>query len=550
MSGVSRESTSPGSTLPYINLNPFYRGRVRSGCTACRARKVKCDEQRPQCKRCLRSKKECQYQSKSPRNVHAYLRDTRLSVGSSKHAGQDNSGSQGGRNVPPTAYADLAAAGVSTEFHVQPAITADSEDVSLMTSQDIYLCTTIDWLAARETLRSLSFDYFLNSVKLPQITSFDPFGWEGMKQRAVELAKQHDSIAAAIAATQLLFRAQENYLPTTNAASQYTSARKAFEQDLTSFAKDFEAVFLNIFLLSLFPMVLLEDVDNILRQSEGPFVELLEVWSLSRRRSPIVSRLAVWLTVMHASARRIGNQGLLSPQVFDLLSDQYDQIPPLSGPAASIFALESTGIPLVKFYVEIQKRSLRIANMTHYHRSRITATDQEEAVNLLTTIKRELTDLWHSRPALMKADANEIHAKFSSKAEPMITAIEASMANFFAEQVEIGRNLSDPMAMMPEAQEALSHIRHLVDNSSSRQGGGHLDPSYLRPLFMYTIESITPEDAAWAVSRMREIRDPVCRSDFFANYAEGLARAQRDKGRRVTVRWFCYQEYGVRPPYM
>lgn len=44
-----------------------YRGRVRTGCLECRAKKVKCDEQHPVCRRCTRQQKTCTY-SKKKRN--------------------------------------------------------------------------------------------------------------------------------------------------------------------------------------------------------------------------------------------------------------------------------------------------------------------------------------------------------------------------------------------------------------------------------------------------------------------------------------------------
>lgn len=52
--------------MEYINLNPTYRGRVRSGCLTCRTKRVKCTEERPVCKPCTRLKRECIYGAASP----------------------------------------------------------------------------------------------------------------------------------------------------------------------------------------------------------------------------------------------------------------------------------------------------------------------------------------------------------------------------------------------------------------------------------------------------------------------------------------------------
>lgn len=45
-----------------MNATEVPNRRVRSGCSTCRRRKIKCDEVRPVCDRCTRSKKACSYQ--------------------------------------------------------------------------------------------------------------------------------------------------------------------------------------------------------------------------------------------------------------------------------------------------------------------------------------------------------------------------------------------------------------------------------------------------------------------------------------------------------
>lgn len=57
--------STPTKTRPRTTKIPFY-GRfktphTRSGCLCCRQRKVKCDEQRPRCRRCRDSGRTCIY---------------------------------------------------------------------------------------------------------------------------------------------------------------------------------------------------------------------------------------------------------------------------------------------------------------------------------------------------------------------------------------------------------------------------------------------------------------------------------------------------------
>jgi hypothetical protein len=576
--------THPSNGALDVNLNPHYRGRVRSGCLTCRTKKKKCDEQRPNCKRCIQSKRECVYKTKavqhaagipsnreretssqhqfryssfSPRS-NGYTPDLLyLSASQSEPSNRNRPGShlEECSQILPFSPCDseIPLPGIQELSQAQERSLTDSGALPLMISQDIHLCTTIDWLAAKECLQTPSFSYFLHKVDLLLVTPFDPFEWARMKSYAVDLASQHRSIAAAISAVQLLFRAQANSLPTTHAFSQYELAKRMFEATLHDNVKDFGTTLVNAFIISLFSTVLLDDTDCILKQSNGAFVESLEAWSLSRQRTPIVSRIAAWLKVMHTAARRGGNQGIMSVKVSDLLSDQCKETPSLSSlmpnNRALIAAHESASALIFRFYLDLQGLSLQIANLCHYHRPRSTGADQEEVVRLMAALKAELYFLWQSRPALMRCNPSEIRAQFSfPTAEPLISLIAISMAAYHTEQVEMGRNLNDPQT--PEAQEAMRRIRDLVEGDWNAPCKGKHNPAYLRPLFIYAIESLDPEGAHWAVDRMKEIKDPICRSDFFASYAQGLAEAQRIKERRVTARWFCYQNYNVRPPFL
>jgi hypothetical protein len=124
------------------------------------------------------------------------------------------------------------------------------------------------------------------------------------------------------------------------------------------------------------------------------------------------------------------------------------------------------------------------------------------------------------------------------------------MAAYLAEVVALGRTLGDPPFASPEAVQAMSKMRDLIEGDWNASSGGALNPGYLRPLFVYAIESLSKEETLWAVNRLRQIRSPLSRSDFVASLAESLGEAQREKGRRVTTKYFCYQTFGVPPPFM
>jgi uncharacterized protein (DUF2236 family) len=168
----------------------------------------------------------------------------------------------------------------------------------------------------------------------------------------------------------------------------------------------------------------------------------------------------------------------------------------------------------------------------------------------------------------MRLEPFELRNQLSSSiSEPLISLIGITTAAYYTEIVEIGRTLSDPPFASPEAKQAMQSIRNIVEScdwnrnidasnlhgaasSKSYSHSGKLNPGFLRPLFLYAIESIHKGDTQWAVDRMIQINNHICRSEFFARFAESLTEAQRSVRRRVTTKYFCFKTFGVAPPFL
>lgn len=126
-------------------------------------------------------------------------------------------------------------------------------------------------------------------------------------------------------------------------------------------------------------------------------------------------------------------------------------------------------------------------------------------------------------------------------------------AAYHAEFVELDRVRGDPVAKWTDSEVAIEAIRDIVDGdlaTRNRHNGDPLNPAHLRPLFLCAIESMDATISRWAVDKLRSIKRPIFRGEFFATFAEALAAAQRSKDRRVTSRWFCLWFFGVPPPSM
>ncbi len=135
-------------------------------------------------------------------------------------------------------------------------------------------------------------------------------------------------------------------------------------------------------------------------------------------------------------------------------------------------------------------------------------------------------------------------------ANPIITLIGLCDAAYHAEFVEIDRVLGDPVSESTDSKEAMRRIREAIDGGWNAYEEGKLNSGYLRPLFLYAIECMDSEENQWAVERLGQIRNAICRSAFFASFGKALSDAQLRKERRVTSKYFCIWYFGVPPPFM
>ncbi|KAI1613960.1 hypothetical protein EDD37DRAFT_635175 [Exophiala viscosa] len=550
--------------------------RTKTGCLTCRCRKKRCDEQRPDCRNCVQLQQTCRWSATSRPNASPLeaempafpflpapsplvFHEQSFFLGETSAPSQNSSReivSQPTQSPPsPFRLSTGPSRYGSTPLPPQPpdfdGLRSPSA-VSLMTSQDIYLCTTIDLMAATQIPLQPSFTYFVQEVNPPIISDFDHVNWARAKMHLAELGSRIKAIEAAILAVQALYKAQSNGLPTTHSLSLYQAGMLAFETAMKDHAEVLDNIFAAAFLLCLFEMVLPEETGSVFGNLGSLFLTRLATWSAPGHLS---LRIGAWLTLCHASARRGGNPGILSDAVKSHIPNYGTEAPNLpmldnyNDAPTSVYDIISA--PIFAFFLELQKISAQIANLSHYHRSRMTSADQEEVAVLMADLKAQMGALWQARPSLMQLQADVLRSLFcGAVAEPLITLIGITTAAYWTEIVEYGRTPSDPPLASPEAKHAMNQIRDIVDGNTNGYTAGKLNSGYLRPLLLYAIESVNPADVQWAVERIKQIRNPISRSDFFATFAESHAEAQSSKGRRVTTKYFCYQTFGVAPPFL
>ncbi|KEF61672.1 uncharacterized protein A1O9_03240 [Exophiala aquamarina CBS 119918] len=577
----------------------IYRSRVRSGCLTCRSRKVKCDELRPQCANCTRLKRQCVYNAKTRHSDHPTIQNQigsrsidasqttastsalapSLSIEHPRHVfAKAQPYPEDGTQVFPITIEDRFRSPDESIVQVTnrlidvlrgqsqtSALTSDDVEgeadlPSVLISRDIKLTTTMDILTAREVPLQPLFSIFLDSVECHVLTPFDNVNWQRMKHHVVEMGLANRTVALAIISVSALYKAQLYNLPLSKAISLYHDARSAFDHQVEhGDPQDFPATLVVAFLLSLFSFFHYEEV-CLLKEPSEAFLEQLRTWPQHHHcLGELPMRLMLWLRILQVTTLRGGGMGMISEQVLGLFPTFKPGQPNLkpdpkhqSNTATHLYEMLSG--PIFEFYLQLQEISGEIAQLTHYHRSRTTGADQDEVSQQITLLTSKLQNLWDTRSVTQCQTPKDLLANLSPTiAEPLVALIGLCTAAYHAEFIEMTRLIGDPVAEPTGSKEGMREIRNLIDGENSNAAHdkhGQLRAGYLRPLFLYAIECMDADKSDWAVQKLRDIHNPICRSDFFAAFAKALSDAQLRKERRVTSKYFCIWFFGVPPPFL
>ncbi|EXA33802.1 hypothetical protein FOVG_15102 [Fusarium oxysporum f. sp. pisi HDV247] len=569
-----------------------YRGRVRSGCLTCRARKVKCDEAKPVCNNCTRLQRQCTYKPRrvfrqtasadnsppgqrssfhfegipqaseahdinqshsSPSLTDEYELQGTSRVLSTERTNQTPFLYEGRTNVDVTACLQKALQYRSAVPIVNDNYERDESPLNLI-SRDIELTTTLDILTLR-TQSPYMTELFLDTVECPGITPFDPINWKLAKQHIVHLGKSCLAISSGITAVATLCSGQVFALSTSESLSHYHSARKNAEELLEDDDKDFDLVLVAVFLLCMFELIHSGDIVPYLREPRLIFTQRLQAWTQTQSsRSELCIRIVTWLKILYSASFRGGAMGLLSVRVVSLLPNFTSPIPNLRPPVSqepeiSNHLYEVLSGPIFDFYCKLQTLSGEIAKLSLYHRSRTKRKDQQEVVERMASLKARLRALWERRCATQRQSPEHLRSQMVPRIANMISSlINVCEAAYHAEFIDIGRQLGDPVSQTADSRDALHRIKEILDDCQGESGG--INPGYLRPLFLCAIESTDKEQTNWAVEKLANIQNRVYRGEFFSAFAKALSEAQTRNDRRVTSRYFCIWYFGITPPFL
>ncbi|KAG9606213.1 hypothetical protein KCU77_g338, partial [Aureobasidium melanogenum] len=418
----------------------------------------------------------------------------------------------------------------------------------------------MDLLRARDDTLAPFIEFFIDHVECPAISPFDPVNWSLMKHRVSELSHIHREIRLALVALSSLCKTIYYSLPDHKALNAYCAAKDAASTYLASVTNQPSIVLVVLFLLSHFELLYSGDCVPFMENQETIITSETKKWiSDQTQHSELDSRILVWMKIIFCISLRGGGNSVFSNEIHQLIP--YHAVPATNIQTSELRTtdLETQlyqllSAPVFDFYFRLQSISGEIAMMTHYHRSRTTGPDQVEISQQIISVKEQLHTLWENRSAVQRQTPEKIRSLFSPEVSTLLIAmIGICHAAYHTEFVELDRVRGDPVAKWTDSDVAVNAIRDIVDGdweTQDRHNDGSLNPAYLRPLFLCAIECMDSETSRWAVEKLRRIKHPVFRGEFFASFAEALAAAQRSKDRRVTSRYFCLWFFGVPPPSM
>lgn len=407
---------------------------------------------------------------------------------------------------------------------------------------------------------SNSFNYFLDQVEPPFITPFDSANWLRVKRVALDHARQNAVVLAAVYCVETLYEAESNHQDTSKAMAQYHVAKAQFATMLETEGQTIESVLLVIFLLCCFEVVAQQETVSITLKAEGTFVDFLEKWAPIRPWPPVACRIEAWLKIFHTKALHLGGRGLLSVKVDNILTFNMSGAPLPSlihldaNPTPWTILFDSLSGQLFEFYVQINDIGFECCGLNRHHRSRGSPTDEVEVDQAALQIRKNTYALWQRRPSSLRLTVDDIRSLFQGETafiDELSNLIDLCSAAYFNELVDVGRaaGLGSWHNPTPDGIEGMKQVRPIVDKTIQRNGG-KVDAGFMWPIFFFGLESMNEEEGQWAISRLREIQSPICRSIYCADLLESVLDEQRKKEDRVDCRYQAFQKFGVPPPFI
>ncbi|RJE25259.1 C6 finger domain protein [Aspergillus sclerotialis] len=539
----------------------FKYRRSRNGCLTCKRRKVRCNEQRPQCFRCQRLSLECVWkdtiQQQSP------SKDIR----SGTSPASNDTALQVDGPSPSAALFDFA-----------QSVMNPPEDFSLF--QDIYLpdCSHFGTVPAR----ALSTNLGLSSPHVPpQSPPQSPIGDVDVEDsiplhvppilEPIESGPKGASVRAlfdSLAASSPMVR----YSIAAFAAIQYYTAKgkadyqQYYDKAAGELSERFHksgrgaAVNSNELRYVLTTIFFLTYINLLTGRLDLAYLNLAKAHnalqaSESRSLDSTEQRIISWIRLLDARAASAGGEGCLVNDT----SGIYPSTPTSTSPSSISGSEGSTPIyssheviydmlcqPGIAFFQEVQTITGRITRIAHYHRSRGSVEDETEVMAIAANILRDLSSLYDRRPSLMDhAVSGDISS--DTLAEPLASAIVRSfqtyLANFYACYINLHRVAHRCLARSKAVITAIKQIKEIMHFMV--RSNESIPVNMLWPLFLWGSEEDDEVECQWILETIRGLQHAVTNANMAADVLQEVQRRQREAGARVDIRSVCLELFNV-----
>ncbi|KAH6692315.1 fungal-specific transcription factor domain-containing protein [Plectosphaerella plurivora] len=556
--------------------------RSREGCSTCKRRKVKCDEQRPRCSHCERLNLECKWR---PQSSAHHRRQASTAQNLSQHS-----------PVPPSPATDGSPGGSATqqahavdEVFDYASFMWDSGDFWQQVSPLLTTANPALGVAALPGAATASqgvsgprpdeapdqsmqmpppqlpagedrlMDFFARSDNPPVLAEVETQNkWLAMRQAVVDMARVSPVVRSAILAFSnvLVVRCEGPWA----AVSQvyYDNAIRELAAAAAGCPREH-------LVAALFFLAYVDILESRIDAAHSHLNRAYSVYELADRGSlgHVEKQFFLWFRILDGRAVSAGGDGpFLSKETELMLTEASPASQSLEGEGASTGANADEGgpgsddlgdgdldavlfqvlyQPGIVFYQKVQSFMGRISKIDPWHRSRGTVEDETEVMNVAAEIAADLRSLHDQRPPLMDyAVAGRLTERHVSAhlAFAITRSFRTYLSNYYASKVHLHRVAYKTLPLTREALDALASIRRLARRlvADLAAPDDALPVNMLWPLLMLGVEEQDPEEKAWIRAQILRMEKVASNARITAQVLEEVQARQDAARARMDIR--------------
>lgn len=562
------------------------RSRAKDSCRTCKRRKVRCNEQRPQCHHCRRLGLTCEWSQNETQSSTsgrdsgeetAQLEDTSAQPSEVQvDSFAANDWNQGLAGLQPTYGANNATIDLDLDqmfdyasFMWRGTETFDQSSADVVPAFAPFANGDINTQFRDEHLTQISeaMSWPSPAAALTETELLDLFGrsnappmlmhiearpkWASMRKMLLSMASSSAMARNAVLAFTSLQLRQTGQRDI-NHDEHYEKAKTTLHERMARMSNDFNVSGRELALL-LAVSFLLTYMDLVSNRSSYAQDLLKQTHALvkscdSECLGPLECRIISWLRLLDGRAVSAGGEGLFlndSDQelsALDLSSphqkDHDGDDPDDDVQGALLDALSSPGFA---FFHKVQSFMGKISHIDPWHRSRGTVEDETQVMSIAAKISKDLVKLYRQRPPLMDlAVEGKLCQPYLQPglAASVTRSLRTYLANYHASFIHLHRVAYKHLPRTQSVVSAMTVIQQIAKTMSATDENMDepLPVNMLWPLLMWGCEEEAQETRQWILHQIRLMANSATNAGITADVLEEVQRRQDATGQRVDVR--------------